>query len=193
MFRCFSVSREPLKASKHEGIRVRSALQEGNANGGGEEGGPEAGTSVKPPPAACGTVTAASVRIMVLGSRGDGRFLCSLMGGFSCWKWTWRGNSNFPGWITERMKYTFRENICYTGLRAQSQQFSKKLKIRAMGHWSDCRQNSPDDWNFYFLVHCRPSPGHKPKHTHPQAVIPLEALLADRFGLSNHWRSWNVS
>lgn len=35
------------------------------------------------------------------------------------------------------MKYTFRENICYTGLCAQSQQFSKKLKIRAMGHWSD--------------------------------------------------------
>ena len=46
MFRCFSVSREPLKASKHEGIRVRSALQEGNANGGGEEGGPEAGGPV---------------------------------------------------------------------------------------------------------------------------------------------------
>ena len=46
MFRCFSVSREPLKASKHEGIRVRSALQEGNATGGGEEGGPEAGGPV---------------------------------------------------------------------------------------------------------------------------------------------------
>ena len=46
MFRCFSVSREPLKAPKHEGIRMRSALQEGNANGGGKEWDPEAGGPV---------------------------------------------------------------------------------------------------------------------------------------------------
>ena len=43
--------------------------------------------SVKPPPAACGTVTAASVRIMALGSRGDGRFL---------WGLTRRGGGAFP-------------------------------------------------------------------------------------------------
>lgn len=140
------------------------------------------GTSVTPPPAVCGQWLQPQLGSWSWGQEEMADSYAVWWGAFPVESGPKEVTPNFPGWIIERMKYTFRENICYTGLCAQSQQFSKKLKIRAMGHWSDYRQNSSDDWNFYFLVHCRPSPGHKPKHTHPQALIPLEA---DRFGLSN--------